>query len=706
MAKEEFAVEGTLVECTMSIRTTKDGMGDPENFKAYRIIHLGEVNNGVFGLDEAFLNEHSDGAELYIDPFPVCRSPRYASALFDIVEYLRERRRSSKDLEERERIQARVSELTDLAHDAVDREQQLPGDWQGPCVMELLDYWFNCSDAVRIDNFMDLLEELKEKLVGILADLDRQAEKVLDEAKAAMGDDLAQAQLMLLKGELPIMEQEKLLLDFGQINLGDGKKGDWPNPVKAEEEPSLGKEKAMELLWEYGVICGKLSRRHELKEGLENRVNGINLRYALDAEFSSQDGEGYAGAYIDEDKDELADEVEAIRIQIEEEVIGLQDEKIKAVVKKYKLEEFYAKYEEAMGGLFGQIQELNREASKIQEHLSSQAVVTAESYLVCRCGGRIKIVSGSGWVEKADLKVNENIISILLFAEEHIYGEMRKYGKYADQPETEDYGNSRYSTMIALNGLHVILGSMGVKGKYMDDSWEEDGENMEGSEEENGEMEDSRETKRRYMEERGKIRRYYPLPNISIDIVPQNEVEAREHQKAVMREVAGILPLGIKWFFKVLFFMEDMSNHFENEGADKLVKEAKGVLKEGGKDALKGGIEVVKKNKDLQWLGDAAGGITDAAFAVDDIISWCKVLQALMTKSYALFIGKITVEINTGWDKYTFEGNYNGDGERIGEVLYRSNYMGKDIFTNLRIANFYDEGNPYMFEIYKGEKLK
>lgn len=199
MAKEEFAVEGTLVECTMSIRTTKDGMGDPENFKAYRIIHLGEVNNGVFGLDEAFLNEHSDGAELYIDPFPVCRSPRYASALFDIVEYLRERRRSSKDLEERERIQARVSELTDLAHDAVDREQQLPGDWQGPCVMELLDYWFNCSDAVRIDNFMDLLEELKEKLVGILADLDRQAEKVLDEAKAAMGDDLAQAQLMLLK---------------------------------------------------------------------------------------------------------------------------------------------------------------------------------------------------------------------------------------------------------------------------------------------------------------------------------------------------------------------------------------------------------------------------------------------------------------------------------------------------------------------------
>lgn len=77
-----------------------------------------------------------------------------------------------------------------------------------------------------------------------------------------------------------------------------------------------------------------------------------------------------------------------------------------------------------------------------------------------------------------------------------------------------------------------------------------------------------------------------------------------------------------------------------------------------------------------------------------------------MTKSYALFIGKITVEINTGWDKYTFEGNYNGDGERIGEVLYRSNYMGKDIFTNLRIANFYDEGNPYMFEIYKGEKLK
>lgn len=709
MAKEEFAVEGTLVECTMSIRTTKDGMGDPENFKAYRIIHLGEVNNGVFGLDEAFLNEHSDGAELYIDPFPVCRSPRYASALFDLVGCLREQKRSSMDPEEQGRIEDRISLLSSFAQKAQEGEQRFHSDWQGPCVMELLDHWFNCSNAVRIDNFMDLLEELKGKQDEIFEALDHQAEQVLGKAEAAMGEELAQARMMQLKGELPIAEQEKKSAGSWRVNLGDGERDDWPKAIKAEEKPGQKKERAMRLLNEYGTIQNTLSRRHELKKELKRQINGINLRYALDAEFEGRNGGDYAGTYIDEDKDELANEVEAIRERLEAEVLALKDEKTEAVIKKYKLESFYTEYKELMGGLFGRIQKLTGEASRIQENLSSQAAVTAESYLVCRCGGRIKIVSGSGWVEKADLKVNENIISILLFAEEHIYGVMRKYGKYADQPETEDYRNSRYSTIIALNGLHVILGSMGVKGKYMDGSWEEDGENIDGSgEEKNGEMEDSRETKRRYMEEREKIRRQYPLPNVSIDIVPQNEVEAGEHRKAVMREAAGNLPLGLKWLFKVLFFVEDMSNRFENEGMDKLEEEAKGAIEDGGRDVWEGTMDGMEKSENslVHEIGKFGGEATDLAFALDDTVKWCKLLQDLMTKSYAVFIGKITIEINTGWDKYVYEANYDGNGEQIGEVLYRSSYMGKDMFTNLGTAHFYDDGNPYLFQIYKGEGLK
>ena len=80
-----------------------------------------------------------------------------------------------------------------------------------------------------------------------------------------------------------------------------------------------------------------------------------------------------------------------------------------------------------------------------------------------------------------------------------------------------------------------------------------------------------------------------------------------------------------------------------------------------------------------------------------------KIIQDLMTRSYALFIGKITIEINTGWDKYTYEANYDGEGALIGNILYRKSYLGRDMFTNLGTAHFYDNGSPYMFGIYEGD---
>ena len=46
-----------------------------------------------------------------------------------------------------------------------------------------------------------------------------------------------------------------------------------------------------------------------------------------------------------------------------------------------------------------------------------------------------------------------------------------------------------------------------------------------------------------------------------------------------------------------------------------------------------------------------------------------KIIQDLMTISYALFIGKITIEINTGWDKYTYEADYDGEGTLIGNIM-------------------------------------
>lgn len=348
----------------------------------------------------------------------------------------------------------------------------------------------------------------------------------------------------------------------------------------------------------------------------------------------------------------------------------------------------------------------------IKKYRQDAAILDKGIYPVEKgCGGRIEVLSSGQWVEELDSNVDERIAGILLFAEEHIYGLMQTYGAYADTPDTEDYANSRYSTLIALNGIHVLLRSMGKKGKY--DAIKD-------------------------MEE---VRKKYPLPNISIDLVPQNKVEAMEARQAMAREAVDKLPFGLNWIFKVLFFMVDRSDRFENEGEnvkkvaegevgvvaegwikeedwDKLVewKEAGSeawdavsnaadvvddVLKDTAEEELHKGLAILKKtaNKVEEINGN---GFLKAINAVDSAITWYQLLQDLMTRSYALFVGKITIEINTGWDKYTYEADYNEKGERVGDILYRKDYLGRDMFTNLGMAHFYESGDSYMFSIHEG----
>ena len=131
MSQEQLVVNGALVCCTMTEKPSKDKLGDTENYKIYRIVHLGDTNNGAFGLDEAFLTEYDAGAELYIEPFPVCRSPYYARALQDIASYLQGLKRASTDAGEQSRIEDRCQLLRQLAQAAVEREQIVRGDWRG-----------------------------------------------------------------------------------------------------------------------------------------------------------------------------------------------------------------------------------------------------------------------------------------------------------------------------------------------------------------------------------------------------------------------------------------------------------------------------------------------------------------------------------------------------------------------------------------------
>lgn len=233
---------------------------------------------------------------------------------------------------------------------------------------------------------------------------------------------------------------------------------------------------------------------------------------------------------------------------------------------------------------------MNR-ASRINENLTRKALVTTESFLMCRCGGRIHIINSGQWVENVDIKVEADIKTVLFFAEEHIYKLMVKCGEdaeeiakrdgknnliptvpegYTDQPVTEDYGSSRYSTIIALNGIHDILKSIGETGKH------------------EGQIEDSEE-----------IRRKYPLPNITIDLVPQNEVEARENKKA-------------------------MANRFDNEKENTFLRATGEIAGSGISDLEDAAIKKGSKTE-REILSDVAnvfGTVKKTKDVIKDTITW------------------------------------------------------------------------------------
>lgn len=422
------------------------------------------------------MTEYDAGAELYIEPFPVCRSPYYARALWDIAAYLQGLKRASTDVNEQARIEDRCQLLRQLAQAAVDREQIVRGDWRGQCVMELLDQWFNCSNTLYIDDLMQRLERLKGDLDGIYYGMDRLADQVLQAAEEAMGEDLKLARMMLLQGELSSIRQPDepdLSLDIRSImgkssrvgtaeedsrwsRIGhiDQEKAGGTSPAGAREQLGPTKEEARSILDAYQGIQAILSRRYTLKGELRKKLHAVNLRYALEVHDGT--GNWRTDKYVDGEGERLEGEIKGVWLRVQEEVKALDGEDIRHTIKKYGLGVPYQSYRDYMEGISDKIHELLRKASRIREDLAEQALVTTDSYLMCRCGGRIEVLSSGQWVEEVDSKVDEHIVEILQFAEENIYGLMQTYGAYADTPDTEDYANSRYSTLIALNGIHVL----------------------------------------------------------------------------------------------------------------------------------------------------------------------------------------------------------------------------------------------------------
>lgn len=637
MASEKIVVNGALVLCSWTKQPVGDLMGNTANYRIYRIVTVGEVNNGIFGLDDAFLTEKDAGPYLRLDPFPVCQSPDYERALNDISVYLGDLINKSGNENERDLIRQRQALLLSLAAKAQEYQDSSRENRQNLCLLELLDHWFNCSTTLYIDNYMQKLEEL---INGWGAQRE-QIKVLVDNVKGAFEEKHGTEYKMLdpFTESSETQQQRRLTMDESLALLKSSSE---------KQKLSTDRDSIAASLNKYSTFCD------DMKKKLSEAV----YRFQLDG----------SNKYVDQDSDHLTDKGEALTELVDSELKRLDDTTIRGLINKYELAGEYQKLYNYIKSMKADFTPLLTNAQSLKNELIKQAVVTENSYLMCRCGGKINIIDGGQWVEEVDFKVQDDIKNILLFAEKTIYGFLKKKGEYADQAVLEDCADTRYSVIMALNGIHLLLKSMGSSGKYM---------NIPDSD---------------------YVKRYYPLPNIKLDLTPQNEVESQENKKAVAREVASNLPFGLNWVFNVLFFMEDMSNIYTTEESSTMKNLAKGVVE----DVFDTGMERAANSNGK--IIENVGNVGKATGDVKNTIKWFGLLHDLMTKSYAMFIGEIKIEINTGWDKYSFKANYDGNGNRIDEPVYKKEYMGRDMFTNLGSAQYDFEGENYMYSILGGEK--
>lgn len=579
MASEKLVVNGALVLCSWTKLPTGDKMGNIENYKIYRIVTVGETNNGIFGLDDAFLTEKDAGPYLRLDPFPVCQSPNYARALYDISSYLVDLADKSDDVNEKELINLRRELLSSLAARAQDYQDIPRENRQNLCLLELLDHWFNCSTTLYIDNYMQKLEALIDSW-----DIKTEEIKVkVDTIKSAV--------------------EKKTEKKYTMQEFGSAKQENASQTLSERQEDLERAVKEGEITRKVNAITNFLNEYTTFCEDMKEKLSEAVYRLQLDG----------SDKYVDQNSDQLTEKGDALTGLVDDEVKRLDDTMIRGLIQEYQLTEEYQKLYDYIKSIKSEFAPLLEVAETLKNDLNSQAVVTENSYLMCRCGGKINIIDGGQWVDKVDFKVKEDIENVLLYAEETIYGFLKEKGTYLDAPITEDCVDTRFSVIIALNGIHALLNSMDIAGKYS---------NIPDSD---------------------YVKLLYPLPNIKIDLTPQNEVEDMANKDAVLREAYTHLPKYFKEIFMVLFYVVDISNMYSTEETNTMNEVFLGIfndLTDAAKDKAKESDSAAGKT--IESIEESDFGKT--ASVVESGQKWYELLHDLMTKSYALFIGEIKIE--------------------------------------------------------------
>lgn len=277
---------------------------------------------------------------------------------------------------------------------------------------------------------------------------------------------------------------------------------------------------------------------------------------------------------------------------------------------------------------------------------------------MCRCGGIIKVVQNGSWVNISKGRIEGNIIDLLKFAEDRIYGDYIKCLGVHDDP--------LFSKIKAYNIVHgILLYATGLK-----------------------------EAKPGYIINEKCEKAKKPAPHIEIKIKPAKDVLKQAKYREVGTD-ASILILG-KYFplismgFTIYFGVGEIIESAEVLSRENinnfqsLIDIPVQILKESGK---------IPNLESLAYIGGLYGMV----------VSCFNIFESLVYNSYADFTGEIDIIVSTYCEEYKFTGTYNIFGDLTGDYTADKKPIQQSPFLNYAPS---DNNTVISYKIYEDGIIK
>ena len=347
--------------------------------------------------------------------------------------------------------------------------------------------------------------------------------------------------------------------------------------------------------------------------------------------------------------------------QIKFQILGaLKDIKeLPELLKDYGVDGKVKVLEELLQSMYDSFDELQKNFQGLQKEIREQSVVTENSFLVCRCGGSIKIVENGGWVERNKEMLEVNIVKLLSFAENYIY----------DLHNKKD--NSRkftWANAMAFNVVHGVLLYLGGEGASTLD----------------------------YLDESEAIKERKTPAYVEISILPLKDVLRKEKNTNIVKNGVTMLPNWIRTGCTVIFSFSDIVVNTTEQGTIATMDN----FNPG--EALGNVVYSIYKRNKRDLFGDSLTNYSNA-------VAILSILQDIIYKSYAAFAGEIKISITTFFVQYKISGRFDINGEQVepfkaSNLCYQTMKVMSGEASELRTTIYYKIYENGIFE--KGDVSK